>query len=266
MIETVEIDGAPATVETLTQALTSNYAAFTSMQVEPGGVRGLDLHLARLHRSAVELFGQPVHAEEVRDHIRHALAGRDERGSVRVHLFLPAISQRRADARGKPSVLVRVSSPLGPLTGPLRLQSQVYQREAPYLKHAGTFGLTRAIRAARAANFDDALFVGDDGLISEGSIWNIGFIEGQRIVWPAAAMLAGTGQALVERGLDAVGLDSERRPVRLSDLDGFDGAFLCNSATPAAAISWIDQTRLETDPAFIERLHLAWSANPVEPI
>ena len=236
------------------------------MQVEPGGVRGLDLHLARLHRSAVELFGQPVSTETVRERIKTALAGRDGRLSVRVHLFLPAISLRRADAKGRPSVLVRVSAPQAPLESPLRLQSQIYQRETPHLKHAGTFGLTRAIREARALNFDDALFVSTDGLVSEGSIWNIGFIEGQRIVWPEAPMLAGVGQALLQRGLDTVGLDSERRPVQLSDVGAFDGAFICNSTTPAAAVSSFDQISVDTDPAMIERLHTAWTSNPVEPI
>lgn len=266
MIETVHIDGVPATVEGLTQALVSNYAAFTSFQTEPGGVRGLDLHLERLRRSAAELFGQTVPDAQVRAHLRAALSGHDERASVRVQLFLPAITMRRADALGRPSVLVRVSPPVGPLEGPLRLQSQPYEREAPHIKHAATFGLTRAIRTARAANFDDALFVSGDGLISEGSIWNIGFIEDQTIVWPIAPMLAGTGQALLERGLEAVGLNAVRRPIRLDELRCFDGAFICNSATPATAVSAIDEARLNTDPAMVARLHAAWVTNPVEPI
>lgn len=266
MTEVVHIDGAPATVEGLSQALVSNYAAFTSFQMEPGGVRGLDLHLDRLRRSATELFGQAVPDDQLREHLRAALSGHDGRASVRVQLFLPAITMRRADALGRPSVLVRVSPPVGPLEGPLRLQSQPYEREAPQIKHAATFGLTRAIRAAKAANFDDALFVTADGLISEGSIWNIGFIEEQTIVWPVAPMLAGTGQALIERGLEAVGLGSVRRPIRLDEVRHFGGAFICNSATPAVAVSTIDQARLDTDPAMIDRLRAAWMTNPVQPI
>lgn len=266
MIDTIHIDGAPATVESLTQALVSNYAAFTSFQTEPGGVRGLDLHLERLRRSATELFGQAVPDDHVREYLRAALGGHEGRASLRIQLFLPAITMRRADALGRPSVLVRVSPPVGPLEGPLRLQSQPYERESPQIKHAATFGLTRAIRAAKAAHFDDALFVTADGLISEGSIWNIGFIEGQTIVLPVAPMLAGTGQALIERGLEAVGLNAVRRPIRLDEVQRFDGAFICNSATPAAAVSAIDDARLDTDPAMIDRLHAAWMTNPVEPI
>jgi branched-subunit amino acid aminotransferase/4-amino-4-deoxychorismate lyase len=266
LIETVHIDGAPATIEGLTQALVSNYAAFTSFQTEPGGVRGLDLHLDRLRRSATELFGQAVPDDDVREGLRLALDGHDGRASVRIQMFLPAITMRRADALGRPSVLIRVSGPVGPLEGPLRLQSQIYEREAPHLKHAATFGLTRAIRAAKEARFDDALFVTREGLVSEGSIWNIGFIESQTVVWPRAPMLAGTGQALIERGLEAVGLSSVTRPIALTDAAGFDGAFICNSATPAAAVTAIDDMRLDTDPAMIDRLQAAWMTNPVEPI
>lgn len=266
MIETVHIDGAPATVEGLTQALVSSYAAFTSFQTEPGGARGLDLHLDRLRRSAVELFGQAVPDKQILEDLRIALAGHDGRASVRIQLYLPAITMRRPDALGRPSVLVRVSAPLGPLRGPLRLQSQPYEREAPHIKHAATFGLTRAIRAARAANFDEALFVTREGLISEGSIWNIGFLEGQTVVWPRAPMLAGTGQALIEQGLEAVGLSSVTREIPLPDAARFDSAFICNSATPATPVSAIDETRFEVDSAMIDRLEAAWTANPVQRI
>ena len=203
---------------------------------------------------------------DLRASLRAALAGYDGRASVRVQLFLPAITMRRADALGRPSVLIRVSGPLGALAGPLRLKSQVYERETPHLKHAGTYGLTRAIRAAKAVDFDDALFVTRDGHVAEGSIWNIGFIEGQTVVWPRAPMLAGTGQVLVERGLEAVGLSSTARPIKLSDVASFDGAFICNSATPATAVSAIDDARLLTDSGMIARLEAAWATNPVAPI
>jgi branched-subunit amino acid aminotransferase/4-amino-4-deoxychorismate lyase len=266
LIETVHIDGAPATVEGLTQSVVSNYAAFTSFQTEPGGVRGLDLHLDRLRRSALELFDQAVPEDDLRAWLRHALEGREARQSVRIQLLLPAISMRRADAKGRPSVLIRVSPPMGPIRGPLRLQSQAYEREAPHLKHAATFGLVRAIRQAKAANFDDALFVTRDGLISEGSIWNIGFINGQTIVWPRAPMLAGTGQALLERGLETVGLSSLTRGVALADIAAFDGAFICNSASPATPVSAIDDVRLPLDDRMIDRLEAAWTTNPVAPI
>lgn len=266
MIETVHIDGKPATVTGLAQAVVSNYAAFTSFQHEVGGVRGLALHLRRLTDSALELYGQSVPEATLRGWLRLALEGHDGRASVRVQLFQPTITMRRPEALGRPSVLIRVSAPLGALQGPLRLQSQLYAREAPHLKHAATFGLVRAMRQARAAHFDDVLFTTPDGRITEGSIWNIGFVEDQTIIWPKGPMLSGTGQALISRGLEAVGLNSQAREVRLDQVAGFDGAFITNSATSACAVSEIDGVRLDTDPGLIDRLEAAWATNPVEVI
>ena len=236
------------------------------MQVEPDGVRGLDLHLERLEREALELFGGAVPEARLRERMRNALAGAPERCGLRVHLFLDTVTLRSPAARGEPGVLTAVSPPAAPLRTPLRLQTQAYAREAPHLKHAGTFGLTRARRAASEAGFDDALFVGADGRVSEGSIWNIGFIEDGPVIWPEAPMLAGVGQGLLERGLAAVGLDSERRPVDRAALAGFRAAFICNSATPACAVAAIDGRALEVDPALIERLEAAWATNAPQAI
>ena len=54
--------------------LLSNYGAFTSMQVEDGAVRGLDLHLARLKQEALDLFGVAVPESRLRQRMRSALA------------------------------------------------------------------------------------------------------------------------------------------------------------------------------------------------
>jgi branched-subunit amino acid aminotransferase/4-amino-4-deoxychorismate lyase len=246
--------------------LLSNYGAFTSMQVEDGAVRGLDLHLERLKQEALELFGVAVPEARLRERMKSALAGRGGRCSLRVQLFLETVTLRTPGAQGEPNVLVVVSDPAPPLRDPLRLLTTAYAREAAHLKHAGTFGLMRARRAAADAGFDDALFVGPDGLVSEGSIWNVGFVEDGRIVWPAAPMLAGTGQALIRRGLEAVGLDDEVRAVDREALGRFRQAFICNSATPACPVGNIDGRSLDIDPALIDRLEAAWATNAAQPI
>jgi branched-subunit amino acid aminotransferase/4-amino-4-deoxychorismate lyase len=262
----VQIDGEPASVEALAPVLMSNYGAFTSMQVEDGAVRGLDLHLDRLEHEALTLFGVAVPEARLRERMRAALAGQEGRRSLRVQLFLETITLRVPDAMGEPSVLTVMSDPANPLCDPLRLQTQDYAREAPDLKHNGTFGLTRARRAAKAASFDDALFVGPDSLVSEGSIWNIGFVEDGRIVWPKAPMLRGVGQRLLENGLDLVGLDSETRPMDRTALAGFRQAFICNSATPACPVGNIDGRSLDVDPGLIDRLQAAWASNAPQTI
>ena len=261
----VSIDGIPATLEDLTHVALVNYGAYTSFRVEQGGVRGLDLHLARLEAEAVELFGEPVGESHLRGLIRGAIGGRDACW-LRVSLFSPCISPRTPDWQGVPRVMIAASPPPAALADAPRLQLQTYAREAAHLKHAATFGLIRARRMARLAGFDDALFVDGEGFISEGSLWNIGFVRGDQVFWPQAVMLAGVAQALVQRGLAEAGLTGRTEPVRAADLARFDAAFLCNSATPACPIAAIGEYSLAMRPSLTEHLHGAWLSNPVQPI
>ena len=117
---------------------------------------------------------------------------------------------------------------------------------------------------ARAAGFDDALFVDAGGRVSEGSLWNIGFVRAGEIVWPQAPMLAGVAQALLQRGLEAAGLIGATEPVRLENLPRFDAAFLCNSATPACAVASIDGREFGAPP--LDALRAAWASQPCQPI
>lgn len=264
-IPDVFIDGQPATPDDLTHVALVNYGAYTSFRVEDGGARGLDLHLSRLEAEAMELFGEPVGETRLRALMRDAVAGRDSCW-LRVSLFSPEISPRTPDWRGRPRVMIAVSPSPPPLAESVRLQVQTYARDAPHLKHVATFGLIRARRLARAAGFDDALFVDVGGKVSEGSLWNLGFISGNKVIWPQAPMLAGVAQALVQRGLGPTGLTGRTAPVHVDDLRSFDAAFICNSATPACAVSAIGDQAFATSPALIERLHAAWTSNPVQPI
>ena len=68
-------------------------------------------------------------------------------------------------------------------------------------------------------------------------------------------MLAGVTQALLRA---AMGGSEER--VTLNDLGGFDAAFLCNSATPACAISRIGHIGFSPAPERIAALEAAWLA------
>lgn len=267
MAGTVElsVDGAPATLDDLTHVALVNYGAYTSFRVEQGGARGLDLHLARLETEAVELFGEPVGDTRLRVLMRSAVAGRDTCW-LRVSLFSHGISPRTPDWRGVPRVMIAVSPPPAPLADAPRLQLQTYAREAPHLKHAATFGLIHARRTARAAGYTDALFVDAAGRISEGSLWNIGFVSGEQVTWPRAPMLAGVAQALVQLGLEGVGLTGRTEPLHVTDIERFDGAFLCNSATPACAIAAIGDHAFTMPPGLMERLQHAWASNPVQPI
>lgn len=259
MSATILIDGLTATPDDLAHQALVNYGAYTSFRVEHGAARGLDLHLARLEQAAVELFGESPGEVEFRRLMALAVAGR-EACWLRVSLFSPEIAHRNPTYVGRPKVMTSVSLAPPPLANRVRITAMPYEREAPHLKHLATFGLVRARRAARAAGFDDALFVDGAGRVSEGTLWNIGFVQGDRIVWPQAPMLAGVTQALITRGLPQVGLTSEMRPIRHDEISAFDAAFLCNSATPVCPIIAIDDVSFANDPVLLAKVEAAWTA------
>lgn len=156
--------------------------------------------------------------------------------------------------------MVGVFDPPPPLGVDLRLMPVAYLREAPHLKHVATFGLIRARRRAVQAGFDDALFIDAEGRVLEGTLWNVGFVAGDEVVWPEGPKLEGVAQALIARGLGAAGLRQRHAAVFLEDLRGFEHAFLCNSATPAASITAVGDHAFAAAPDLIARLTGAWTA------
>jgi branched-subunit amino acid aminotransferase/4-amino-4-deoxychorismate lyase len=259
------IDGLPPSPDDLAYLATTNYGAYTSFRVEAGGVRGLDLHLARLKASAEALFGEAVPEDKLRHVMRMAL-GETTTAWLRIGLFSPEIRPRTPDAVVRPKVLTTISPPPPPLGSNLRLQTQTHTRLLPEHKHTATLEAIYARRTARQAGFDDALYVDGEGLISEGSLWNIGFLQGDTVVWPQAPMLAGVGQALIDQGLAGQGMNSRTRPVHTVELSAFDGAFICNSATPACAVTAIGEVVFNVDDTRLDRLRAAWASAPLQPI
>lgn len=235
---TLYCNGRVASADDLAGALT-NYGHFTSLQVRNGAVQGLDLHLQRLQAGTRELFGSALDPLQVRAWIHDALQaeGVDD-ASLRVTVFSHQFDFRRPLQPVPVDVLVTVAPPVDLPAIPRRLRTVRYQRELPHVKHVGTFALFQHRRQALQAGVDDALFVGEDGLVSEGTTWNIAFASGSTLVWPQAPALRGTHERLLQAGW---GGDQQVRPVTLADLSGFDAAIACNAAGiwPIAAIDGV---------------------------
>lgn len=266
LLDRSEINGAPATIEDLRAIATFNYGHFTSMRVREGSVRGLDLHLARLDRATRELFGHPLDPSRVRSYLRRIVDGERRALSVRVNVFSRAQQRDRLDLPSMPDVLVSSSAAREAGVCPLRVMSVRYEREAPHIKHVGTFGLFRQRRIAQAAGFDDAIFVDASGAISEGSIWNVGFLEGERVVWPDAPALQGISMQLLQAGLRDGGTESVTRRVELAQLGEFRGAFFTNSTSAVIPIAAIDAVAYAIDGGALERLRACAERTPWQPV
>jgi branched-subunit amino acid aminotransferase/4-amino-4-deoxychorismate lyase len=247
----VEVDGRSPTLNQLESAALVNYGHYSVMQVRNGRVRGLALHLARLEAANQELFDVGLDGDRVRAQLRRALGDDRLDATVRIVVF---------DGGGGPSILVAVRGPAEVSTRPQRLRVVHHARPIAHLKHVGSFGqLYHGIRAERDG-FDDALFADTDGVVSETTIANIGFLDGDAVVWPDAPMLAGITMQLLEPRLR-----SGRRPIRVADLAALDGAFVCNSLG-VAPVGHIDDLALPIGDGRLRRIVDAYEAVPWDPI
>ena len=259
---TLYCNGRPASADDLAGALT-NYGHFTSLQVRNGAVQGLDLHLQRLQEGTVALFGTALEPLQMRAWMHDALQAEGAvDASLRVTVFSRQFDFRRPLQPVAVDVLVAVAPAVDLPAIARRLRTVRYQRELPQVKHVGTFALFQHRREALLAGVDDALFVGDDGLVSEGTTWNIAFASGGTLVWPQAPALRGTHERLLQAGW---GSDQQVRPVALADLAGFDAAIACNAAG-LWPIAVIDGGVLANSAALCAKARQVLAAAPWQPL
>jgi branched-subunit amino acid aminotransferase/4-amino-4-deoxychorismate lyase len=250
----IEVNGQAATPAQLRTLALGGFGHFTAMQVRGQAARGLGLHLVRLDAASRELFGTRTDGTEVRAHIRHALGADVDDASVRVIV-------QRPDDHEPPWITVTVRPPAAPLPDSA-LQSAPYQRSVAHIKHVADFGQGYYGRRAGRNGFDEAVLTGPDGLISEGSMTNIGFFDGTSVVWPAAPVLAGITMQLIQARLAC---PQRHSPVRLADLGSFSSVFITNSHG-VAAVTRIDERELPVDRVFMRTLTDCYGSAPWDPI
>lgn len=223
------INGREPAAHELLHATLVNYAHFTAMQVRDGRTRGLDLHFARLAAAHREMFDSELEVEQVRRCLHDAVATHPD-CSLRVTCF--------EIEPGEPLALTVARPPIDADAHPQSLTTADYVRPLAHLKHVGTLAQIHFGTAAEHAGFDDALLVSPDGRIAETTIANIGFIDGETIVWPDAPQLLGITRQLLDAELRRLGRTVVSRPIRPDALDGYDEAFVTNSigVAPVARI------------------------------
>ncbi|MET7329744.1 aminotransferase class IV family protein [Nonomuraea sp. NPDC005650] len=260
---TAQRDGRPVTAEELAPLAFAGYAHFTAMQVRGGRVRGLDLHLERLRRASVELFGRALPDDRVLSALRAALRAGPADVSLTATVYSPAGEFTVAGPEVEPEVLVRTGPAASGPAGPLTLAAVEHERVLPAVKHVGEVAKTYFLRQAAGQGFDDAAFVDRRGRLSEGSIWNLAFWDGTAVVWPVADMLTGTTMAVVRRQLDRLGIPQRAQELTLADLPDLAGAVVMNSWMPGVPVHRIGSAPLPEAESFVRLLHRAYQAEPL---
>ncbi|MGW0660776.1 aminotransferase class IV family protein [Streptodolium elevatio] len=259
----VHLDGRDATAAELGTLALAGYAHFTAMQVRGGRVRALDLHLARLRGASLELFGEALPDAQITAYLRAAIAQSPPDASLTATVYS---QEGEYTASGGDSarlrVLVRTGPPSNGPTGPLDLAVVEYERVAPGIKHVGEIAKTYYLRRAVAEGFDDAAFADRKGRLSEASIWNLAFWDGEAVVWPEAEMLTGTTMGILRRQLDRIGVPQRVRELTVAELPDLAGAVVMNSWTPAVPVHRIGTVAIPAAPDFLDTLRRAYDAEP----
>jgi branched-subunit amino acid aminotransferase/4-amino-4-deoxychorismate lyase len=224
---------------------------FTAMQVRGGRTRGLDLHVERLREAHSAVYARTLAGDEVRDRIRHALAGQPD-ASVRVYGYWAGL-------------IVTVREPQVLPGRPHSMTAMHFQRPLARLKNVGSWGQGRFRDAALTAGFDEALLVDEAGRISEGTITNVGFWRDGTVIWPDAPKLDGITMLLIRRQLTAAGIPQAERPVCVQDLASYDGMILSN-ARGWAPVGRVDDLMIRQDEAFIGDIAAAFDGCPWDEI
>lgn len=261
-----QLNGQPVDITDLPVLAGLNYGHFTSMQVRQKKVRGLRLHLQRLEQSSLQLFQCSVHNDTIQAYIRHILADDDAPCSLRIHVFVRPEHLHTAKEEHL-QVLITKSAPLYPGSDPIAVKSYTYERILPAIKHAGiALGILAYKQQALAAGFDDVLYTDSQGNISEGSVWNIGFYDGKKVVVPTTPALPGITLQLITAKLPQFGIEVISRAIHLDELANFTSAFAMNSILIGQSIARINDRRFTVDPAFSAVLEEAYARNDWEPV
>ncbi|WP_097231326.1 aminotransferase class IV family protein [Streptomyces zhaozhouensis] len=261
MFSLTQFNGRPATVEDLAPLAFAGHAHFTAFQVRDHAVRGLDLHLDRLRTASDTLFGRSLPDERITAYLRAALETAGPDCSLTCYLTTRPGEFALAGDAAVLDVLVRATDPVRAPVGPVALDLVRHERHLPGVKHVGEVAKTRFMRRAHANGFDDAAFEDRTGRLSEATIWNLAFWDGESVIWPDADRLPGVTMRILSRRLRARGVPQRTRAVRRADLDGL-AAVVMNSWSPGVPVSRIGDRRLVDDPAFVTLLGDAYADEP----
>jgi branched-subunit amino acid aminotransferase/4-amino-4-deoxychorismate lyase len=256
-----ELNGVPADLDQLKALALTNYGHFTSMRVDDQRVRGLSLHLERLLRDCRRVFDADLDPDRIRHLIRHALADLSQPVVVRVTVFDPTLELGHPGADAAPQVLITTRPAAHTPLPALCLQSAVYRRDLPEIKHVGLFGSLQRRRIAQRNGFDDVLFINADTTVCETCTSNIGFLDGDRIVWPQADCLPGVTMRLISQAHDG---PATTAPITLGQLADVDAVFATNAATGIRPISTVDDVHWPAEHPTLSILRKKYASSPAE--
>lgn len=115
-----------------------------------------------------------------------------------------------------------------------------------------------AYRQAQSLGAYDALLVNRFGQVTEGTRTNFFITDGTALATaPSDQVLEGVTQLTVRQVIRDLGIALEERPLLLSEVSEWQGAFLTSTSTKIMPLKQIDETALPLSP-LVDRLRVAY--------
>jgi para-aminobenzoate synthetase/4-amino-4-deoxychorismate lyase len=196
-----------------------DFQLIETMLFSGGAIPLLDLHLDRLEASA-RYFDFSFDRSAVRARIEEATLALPSSGRYMIRLLL--ISS------GSVTITTNELPPDNP-TISVRIAEERVRANNLFVRHKTTHRelYNREFAAAKAAGYDDILFLNERGELTEGAISNI-FIErdGKLLTPPLSS---GVLPGIYRRHILETNPNAEERILTLDDLESADAIYLCNS-------------------------------------
>jgi branched-subunit amino acid aminotransferase/4-amino-4-deoxychorismate lyase len=207
-----------------------------TMRARGGRVPWLERHLARLRASLAVLGGPPPH-DDLADLVRFAVGHGDRVVRLQVTERHVEITTREVNAEQAISLLV---------------SDEVHQPYPHKTTQREQFG--RALANARRVGANDAVLLTADGIVAEGTAWNLFWWDGGTLCTPAAdvGILPGLGR---RRIMELTDVKEERVPV--GALAG-RSLFIVNAVRGIAEVGMFDGAPVPRDSRTAELASGFW--------
>jgi 4-amino-4-deoxychorismate lyase len=241
---------------------------FETIRVRPdGGLDDLDLHLERLERSMAALDLPAIDPAAWRELAATMVAawsgpedgvlrlivtrGPDEAGPPTGFALLSAISARQLRERGRGVSVITLSRGL---TADATVEAPWLLGGVKAISYAVNMA---ALRYARSAGADDAVFVSADGQLLEAPTATVVWLSGGVLRTPPVRPLGILDSVTTRRlfaNAAAAGFGTEVQRGTVADLHTADGVWLLSSVRVAAAVTLLDGKPLAGDPEVTARI------------
>ncbi|MEM7800496.1 MAG: aminotransferase class IV [Chloroflexota bacterium] len=227
------------------------YGVFDYLRTYNGEPFHLIDHIERLRHSAQQIGLELVHeteeiAEIVYDLLEKNGARSNEPLNVGIRLLgtggVSPTSFTPSAGEGGLAVLIQPLGPTDPnrhATG-IKLITTHLQREFPTVKSTNYIGAIMAMREAQKVGAAEALYVDQNGEISECTRSNIFFIKDGVLLTPENRILEGITRKVV-LNLARETMQVEIKSIYVSDLAAMDEVFITSSTKEILAVTHIDQ-------------------------